>query len=89
MRWITILRKNILLYLNIVYLYFIFSIINTSIRLNRSEKHSFIPNPLSIIEIDEDEDIENRKMKSPSITELVRNSTSLSLPTTKKEVNFL
>jgi len=41
------------------------------------------------MEIDEDEDIENRKIKSPSIPELVRNSTTLSLSIPKIEVNFL
>lgn len=42
-------------------------------------------NPSNIIETDEDEDNENKKIN----LELVRSITSLSLPTTKKEVDYL
>jgi len=52
-------------------------------------KHSEIPDPLKIIEMDEDEDIENVKIKLQFNTEIVRSTTSLSLPITRKEVNFL
>lgn len=67
---------------------FIQRIINTSSRLNRSAKRSTTPNPLNIIEIDEDDDIENGKNKSLFNNELVRSTTSFSFSTTKKEVYF-
>jgi hypothetical protein len=44
---------------------------------------------LNITEVDEDEDVEEAKMKLQLNSELVRSRTSISLPTTKKEVNFL
>jgi hypothetical protein len=43
---------------------------------------------ISKIDEDEDEDIENETNKSQFNNELVRSTTSLSLPTTKKEVNY-
>jgi hypothetical protein len=55
----------------------------------RLHRHSIIPNPLNITEVDEDEDAEEAKMKLQLNSELVRSRTSISLPTTKKEVNFL
>ncbi len=44
---------------------------------------------MNITEVDEDEDAEEAKMKLQLNSELVRSRTSISLPTTKKEVNFL
>lgn len=42
--------------------------------------------PLNIIEVEEDENGEKRKSKAEFQNELVRSTTSISLPTTKKEV---
>lgn len=52
-----------------------------------SKKQSAILDSLNIVELDEDEDgNENRKPKSDFQNDLTRSLTSISLPTTKKEV---
>ena len=55
-------------------------------RVPRSKKHSAASNPSNIIEVDEDEDVENGEIQDQFSGELVRSTTSISLPTTKKEV---
>lgn len=42
--------------------------------------------PLNIMEVEEDEDLAKKKLENPSDDELLRGITSISLPTTKKEV---
>ena len=42
--------------------------------------------PLNIMEVEEDEDLAKEKIENPLNDELVRSITSISLPTTKKEV---
>ena len=55
----------------------------------RKAKRAPTPNPSNIIEVDEDEDPEAERLASQLDSELVRSTTSISLPTTKKEVEFL
>lgn len=42
--------------------------------------------PMNIMEVEEDEDLAKKKLENPSDDELLRGITSISLPTTKKEV---
>ena len=58
-------------------------------RSRRSAKHSATPSSANITEVDEDEDVEHEKLKLQLNSELLRTTTSISLPTTKKEVYFL
>ncbi len=58
-------------------------------RARRSAKHSASPSPANITEVDEDEDIEREKLKLQLNYDLLRSTTSISLPTTKKEVYSL
>lgn len=54
---------------------------------HRRSHHPAKPDPLNIIEVDEeDEDIAKTKIDNQSNDELMRDLTSISLPTTKKEV---
>ena len=55
-------------------------------RLDPTRKQSALSDPLNIMEVEEDEDLAKAKLENQLKDELVRDLTSMSLPTTKKEV---
>ncbi|CAM2703017.1 unnamed protein product [Rotaria socialis] len=59
--------------------------LNISSHLNRSVKHFTVPDHSNIIEIDEEEDIENGKLKLESNIELVQNNRNLSFSLAKQD----
>ncbi|CAF3652930.1 unnamed protein product [Rotaria sordida] len=61
--------------------------LNTSSRLNRSAKHLAIPDQSNIIEVDEDENIENGKLKSELNIEFVQCTTNIGSASPRKESN--
>ena len=81
--------KSLSFHLNSSKLFISRTIATPTARAQRSTKRSPTPNPLNIIEVDEDEDSEQEKLASQLDSELARSTTSISLPTTRKEVDFL